>query len=452
MKRLIWKTPVVGRLAVMGVLLLAVVMPARAGLAIQQWTQSGGARVYLIESPSIPMVDVQIDFDAGGRRDPAAQAGLASATAGMSSRGVRAGAGEPALDEDALDEAWTDLGASFSAGAGRDAMSFSLRSLTRADLLERAARLAARQMGEPRFDAAIWQRERERSVAALREAETRPASVAARAYARAVFGAHPYGQQTTPETLARIGVDDMRALHASRIRACRAVISIVGAVDRAQATRLVTTLLSRLPPGPCRTADDVPVPDVSPLAGPQELRIPFASAQAHVYVGQPGYARQDPDHFALTVGNYILGGGGFVSRLSEEVRQKRGLSYSVYSSFSPGRHAGAFTVGLQTRPDQADQAVAVVREVLRRFVAEGPTEAELRAAKDGLINGYPLLLDSNRKLLGNLSNIAWNQLPLDYLDTWTDRVQAVSAAQVREAMARKLRPEAMVTVVLGGRP
>jgi zinc protease len=152
------------------------------------------------------------------------------------------------------------------------------------------------------------------------------------------------------------------------------------------------------------------------------------------------------------VGNYILGGGGFVSRLSEEVRQKRGLSYSVYSSFSPGRHAGAFTVGLQTRPDQADQAVAVVREVLRRFVAEGPTEAELRAAKDGLINGYPLLLDSNRKLLGNLSNIAWNQLPLDYLDTWTDRVQAVSAAQVREAMARKLRPEAMVTVVLGGRP
>ena len=128
-----------------------------------------------------------------------------------------------------------------------------------------------------------------------------------------------------------------------------------------------------------------------PLAEPSVKEIPFASAQAHVLIGQPGYKRSDPDHFALMVGNYILGGGGFVSRLTQEVREKRGLSYSVYSYFSPGLHAGAFTVGLQTRPDQAAQAVQVAREVLARFVTEGPTEAELKAAKDNLIGGFPLL-------------------------------------------------------------
>ncbi|MDP3309597.1 MAG: insulinase family protein, partial [Polaromonas sp.] len=192
--------------------------------------------------------------------------------------------------------------------------------------------------------------------------------------------------------------------------------------------------------------------EVPPLPAARELRIPFDSAQAHVLMGQPGFKRNDPDFFAITLGNYILGGGGFVSRLTEEVREKRGLSYSVYSGFSPGRHAGAFTIGLQTRPDQAAQAIEVSRQVLAKFVAEGPTAAELQAAKDNLIGGFPLLIDSNRKLLGNLSNIAWNDLPLDYLDNWTARIAKVSAADVKAAFARKLQPEKMVTVTVGAAP
>lgn len=133
-----------------------------------------------------------------------------------------------------------------------------------------------------------------------------------------------------------------------------------------------------------------------------------------------------------------------------EVREKRGLTYGVSSDFSPGRHAGAFTVGLQTRADQANAAMAVARETLARFVAEGPTDEELKAAKDNLVGGFALRLDSNRKLLGNVANIAWNGLPLDYLDTWTQRVQAVTTAQIRAAFARMLQPERMVTVVVGG--
>jgi zinc protease len=144
-----------------------------------------------------------------------------------------------------------------------------------------------------------------------------------------------------------------------------------------------------------------------------------------------------------------LGGGGFTSRLTEEVREKRGLTYSVYSYFAPGLHAGAFTVGLQTRPDQAQQALNLVHEVLRKFVQEGPTETELQAAKDNLIGGFALRLDSNRKLLDNVANIAWNGLPLDYLDTWTQQVQKLTVADIREAFARTVQPERMVTVVLG---
>lgn len=422
---------------------------AWALLPIQHWTEPSGARIWLVESPVIPMVDVQIDFDAGSRRDPAPQAGLASAVALMTSKGVRGQAGEPPLDENALGEAWADLGASFDASVDNDALHYSLRSLTDPALLDRAARLAARQLAEPSWPADVWQRDRARWSASLREARTRPATVAGDAFKLAVYGDHPYGQRTTADTLARIDVADMAAFHSRHVAACRAQVSIVGAVTRAQAQTLVATLLARLPAS-AGCAPLPPVPEVAPLMAPVDQRIPFASAQAHVLIGQPGFPRRDPDFLALLVGNHILGGGGFVSRLTSEVREKRGLSYSVYSFFSGGLHAGAFTIGLQTRPDQAAQAVQVSRDVVSRFVAEGPTEAELRAAKDNLIGGFALRIDSNKKLLGNVANIAWNGLPLDYLDHWTSKVEALTVADVRAALQRKLQPDRMVTVVVGG--
>ena len=442
------------RLLAVGVTTLLLMQSGWAGIAIQHWSQASGVQVYLAESHAIPMVDLQLDFDAGGRRDPDAKAGLASVTAGMTSKGVLAsrssGIDQPALDENGLSEAWVDLGALFGASAGSDRMSFSLRSLTYPDLLVKAIHLAARQLGEPAFPATVWLRERERLNAALKESNTRPGTVAGRAFAAAVYGAHPYGFEMTETTLSRIDVADMKALYATLITPCRAKVSIVGAVTRAQADALVRQLFARLQAGPGATCAPLPaVPEVAALAGPQDQRISFDSAQAHVLLGQPGYKRNDPDFFALTVGNYVLGGGGFVSRLTAEVREKRGLSYSVYSYFSPGLHAGAFTIGLQTRPDQAQQALTVSREVLARFVQEGPTQAELDAAKSNLIGGFPLLIDSNRKLLGNVANIAWNNLALDYLDSWTQQIDKLTVADVRNAFARKLQPEKMVTVVVG---
>jgi zinc protease len=428
-----------------------------AAIPIQQWTQPSGAKVYFVESPSIPMVDVRLEFDAGGRREPADKAGLASVTASMADKGITAakeGAGgsgpyAAALDENQLSEAWADLGAGFGGSGGSDRMSFSLRSLTYPDLLAKAVQLASRQLGDPAFPPEIWERERQRISANIREALTRPGTVAGRAYSPAVYGSHPYGHETTEESLQRITVQDMKR-HYQMVQPCRAKVSIVGAVTRAQADAIVTTLLSRLPAavqGRCEPLP--PVPEVAPLAAPLERDIPFASAQAHVLIGQPGYKRADPDYFAMLVGNYTLGGGGFVSRLSREVREKRGLSYAISSHFAPGLHAGAFTISLQTRPDQAAEAVRLVREVVAKFVAEGPTPAELKAAKDNLIGGFPLFIDSNRKLLDNIANIAWYDLPVDYLDTWIAHVQRITAADVKAAFARKLQPQRMVAVIVG---
>ena len=426
---------------------------AVAGIPIQKWTLPNGATVFLVESPAIAMLDVQIDFDAGSRRDSLDKAGLASVTAAQAGKGVAARGGLPALDENALGEAWADLGAQYGSGAGSDRMSFSLRTLTEPDLLVKAAALAARQIGEPAFPDSVWQRDRQKAIANLKESYTRPGNVAGRAFSQGVYGNHPYGFEPDEATLGRISVADMQQFYAAGVVACRARISMVGAVTRLQADGLARQLLARLPQTACATLPALPViPEVAALTQALQKNIAFDAAQAQVLMGQPGYKRNDPAFFPLLVGNYILGGGGFVSRLQNEVREKRGLTYGASSNFAPGLHAGAFTVSLQTRPDQAALALDVARTVVKDFVANGPTDAELKAAKDNLMGGFALLIDSNRKLLGNISNIAWNDLPLDYLDTWTQQIEKVTLQDIKAAFSAKLQPDKMVTIVLGGTP
>ena len=422
---------------------------AQASLAIEQWTQPSGARVYLVQSNTLPMLDLQIDVDAGSRRDPAQQAGLAQATAQMFDKGVLAHGGRPAMDENQLVESWADVGAQFRVQATADRLSFQLRTLTRADLLEQTAALTAHQLAAPAFPQAVWARERERLVAAWQQAQTRPGTRAARLFAEAVYGDHPYGREAQPSTWAAIEEADLRAFFERHVRACDARVTLVGDIERAAADALVTRLLAGWS---ARSCDPLPpVAEVMPLQEGRTLNEPIDAAQAHILIGQPGFPRSDPDFLALTVGNHILGGSGFTSRLMQEIRERRGLTYGIYSYFSPGRHAGAFTVSMQTRPDQAAEAVRLIHEEIRRFVAEGPTPQELAEAQQALINGFALRLDSNRKWLDNVAAMAWNDLPLDYLDTWTAHIAALTVEQVRSAMQRVLQPQRLVTVVVGGR-
>ena len=421
---------------------------SHATLPIQTFATDSGAKVYLIESHTLPMVDVQIDFDAGSRRDPAGKTGLASRVASLTAKGLRAQGGLAALDENQLGEAWADLGASFGGGAGDDRMSFKLRSLTQAALLSQAVELAARQMAHPAYSTPQWEEERARDIAALKESLTRPATVAQERFMAALYPDHAYGQRVTEASLHAIAVEDLMRFHRQHLLACRAKISIVGALNRQQAQDLARQLMAHLPqPRPCPSLG--PVADPSPLKQAQDIQVPFDSAQSQVFLGQPAHKRSDPDFFPLLVGNHILGGGGFVSRLTHQVREQRGLSYSVYSYFAPALHPGPFVAGLQTRPDQATQALQLTRDIVNEFIRHGPTEQELKAAQDNLIGGFALRIDSNRKLLDNLANIAWYELPANYLDTWTQKVQAVTRQDIQSAFQRHLSPQKMVSLILG---
>lgn len=444
----------------------------QAAPRVERWTHTSGAQVAWVGAPGIPMLDLRVDFDAGSRRDPPGQAGLADAMALMSQRGLAAlvtgGAAEPALDENAVAERWMDLGAQASVSASSDRLSLQLRTLTDAPVRQAAVALAARTLARPAWvsDAAseraalqqVWQRERDRWSAAWHNRRVQPDAVAWQRFSAEVFGSHPYGAEATPETWARIGLDDMRRHWQRHVRPCHAKVSLVGAVSRQEADAVVSALMAGLNMEPKTEGNPAAcpplpvVPEVAPLTEGRQIAVPMSTAQSHVLLGQPGHRRRDPDFFPLLLGNYVLGGGGFVSRITTEVREKRGLSYGAYSYFAPGEHAGAFTVGLQTRPDQAEQALAVARDVVAGFVAEGPTEAELQAARDFMVKGFALRIDTNRKLLDNVANILWFDLPPDYLQTWTDRVRAVTVADVRQAFARVLQPGRMVSVVVGGAP
>jgi zinc protease len=408
---------------------------------IQHWRTDNGARVYFVAAPQLPMVDVRVVFDAGSARDDG-KPGLASLTNDMLSQG----AGK--LDADAIAERFDAVGARFGSQSHRDMAVVSLRSLTREELLNPALDTLALVLAEPSFPESALKRERGRMLVGLEQQAQSPGDIAQKALYKAVFRDRPYASPVlgTRESVAKLGADDVRAFHRRYYVARNAVVAIVGDLDRAGAERLAERVVARLPRGE-PAAHLAPVP---PLREAKRIDIDYPSAQTHILLGQPGMQRGDPDYFPLYVGNYVLGGGGLVSRLSEEVREKRGLSYSVYSYFIPMHVTGPFIVGLQTRNESAGRALRVLDATLKQFVAEGPTGDELAAAKKHITGGFPLQIDSNSDIVGYLAVIGFYGLPLDYLKEFTRRVDSVSAHEVKDAFQRRVHPERMVTVMVGG--
>jgi zinc protease len=410
---------------------------ALAGVKIEHWIAPTGAKVYFVETRVLPILDVQIDFAAGGAFVPAANSGLAGLTRSL----LEAGAAD--LDEEKIAGRLVDIGARLGGGADSDRASVSLRTLASKPEREAALELMRTVLSAPTFPQPVLEREKARTIASIREAETRPDAIAGKRFAAAIYPDHPYGVSPTVDSVGAITRDDLVAFHRRHYGARGAVVSIIGDVSRAEAEAIARYLTEGLPPG---GAELVPPPVKKPLR--QTVKIPHPAAQSHVHVGLPAISRSDPDYFPLLVGNYTLGGGGFVSRLMQEVREKRGYAYSVYSYFSPRKLAGPFEIGLQTKRDQVDAALKVVDEVLAGYMATGPTAKELAAAKKNMVDGLALRMDSNAKLLGYLSAIGFYGLPLTYLDDFPARVKAVTAEQVKAAFARHVKPENLVTVVV----
>jgi len=420
-----------------GVSLCLLAQFAEAGPKIQHWLAPSGAKVFFVESHALPILDVQVDFVAGTAYDPAGKSGLASLTRGLLDQGAEG------LDETQIANRMADLGATFSGGADMDRASVGLRTLSAADKRGPALDILRAVLVSPRFPAEVFAREKARSIAALKEALTRPEAIAGKAFWLAMYPGHPYGMQSTPESVSAIERDDLPAFYQAHYTAQRASVTIVGDLSRADAEAMAQQLTAALPAGTGAAPLSAPTLPVA-----SEQRIAHPAAQAHLLLGLPAIKRGDPDFFPLLVGNYSLGGGGFVSRLMKEVRDKRGFAYSVYSYFHPLAQLGPFQVGLQTKKAQANDALKVTREVLADFLAKGPSEAELKAAKQNLVGSFPLRLDSNKKILENVAVIGFYGMPLDYLDRYAENIEKVTVADIKAAFSRHVKAENLVTLVV----
>lgn len=408
---------------------------------IQHWQSPSGARVLFVENHDLPMLDVNVTVPAGSSFDTADKSGVANLTHHLLD------AGAEGLSEDDISRGMADIGAQFGGGFDQDRSALSLRTLSSATERNKALDIMARVLQQPLFPEAILKREKARIIAGLKEAETKPESIADKALQKAVYGAHPYALHVSGEVASvdNITAADLKDFYRAHYQAGGAVVAIMGDVTRAEAEAIAQKLTAQLPEGDAPPA----LPKVTLQINASELRIAHPATQSHILIGVPGMARNDPDYFPLYVGNYILGGGGFVSRLMNEVREKRGLAYNVYSYFMPLKQPGMFEIGLQTKKEQADEALQLVRGTLAEFIAKGPTEKELVAAKQNIVGGFPLRIDSNRKIIEYLSVIGFYELPLTYLDDFTRKVEQVTVAQIRDAFARHINPQAMATVIVG---
>ncbi len=425
-----------------GLSLFAVSLGAAAIPDIQHWRTDNGARVYFVEAHEIPMVQLSIAFDAGSARDPVDRPGLAHLTSLM----LDEGAGE--LSGDAIAQRLESVGAVFGSDNARDMSVVELRSLSDAAMLDVAVAVLADILARPTFPADALAREKDRALVRLAQREQSPQETAQTEFYATLFGTHPYatppeGEEAGIKALTR---DELREFHKRYFTGANAVIAIVGDLTISEARAIAAKIIGGLPAG----KPAPPLASVQALERARQKDVRFNSAQSHILLGQPGVARGDPDYFPLYVGNHVLGGSGLVSRLSNEIREQRGLAYSVYSYFVPMRELGPYVIGLQTRNDQTGVALDVVRNTVERFVAEGPTADELQAAKQNITGAFPLNLDSNKKIAGNVLNIAFYGLPLDYLNTFTDNVERVTLEQVRDAFKRRVDPKRLVRVIVGG--
>lgn len=422
-------------------LLVGMVVSAhsQAVLPIEHWKTSQGVRVYFVAAPAIPMLDLQVDFDAGSRFDSPVKAGVASLTNSM------LGKGTATMNEGQIAEGLANIGAQRGGSAGDDRASVNLRTLTSEPERTAAIALFAQLLNNPTFPDAVLKREKERIVQSIREAESKPETIANKTFAQLLYGQHPYGFDADATTVAGISAADLKRFYQDYYTRDRVVVSMIGAITRAQAESIAEQLTSQLKP---QGVPKIALPAITKPAS-VDRRIEHPATQSHIFVGTTSIARGNPDYFALLVANYTLGGGGFVSRLYNEVRDKRGLAYSVYSYFSLQSQEGPFTIGLQTQREQTATALAVVRETVTSFAATGPTEAEVEAAKSNLIGGFALRIDTNRKILDNVAAVGFYQLPLNYLDTWTDQIKAVTKTQASEVFRKYIDPTKLVTVVVG---
>ncbi|MFV3404268.1 M16 family metallopeptidase [Pseudomonas sp. NY15463] len=413
--------------------------PSRRQLNIQHWTTAEGARVLFVEAHELPMFDLRLTFAAGSSQDGGSP-GLATLTNAMLNEGV---AGK---DVTAIAEGFEGLGADFGNGSYRDMAVASLRSLSAADKREPALKLFTDVVGKPTFPQDALARIKNQLLAGFEYEKQNPGKIGSKALFAKLYGEHPYAHPSdgTAQSLPGITLEQLRAFHAKAYAAGNTVIALVGDLSRDEAEAIAAQVSAGLPKGQALAK---PVQPVEPKPG--ATHIDFPSKQTHLMLAELGIDRNDPDWAALSLGNQILGGGAFGTRLMSEVREKRGLTYGVYSVFSPMQVRGPFMINLQTRAELSEGTLTLVKDILTDYLKTGPTQQELDDAKRELAGSFPLSNASNSSIVGQLGAIGFYNLPLSWLEDFMQQSQALTVEQVKAAMNKHLAADKLVIVTVG---
>ncbi|GAB4514126.1 MAG: pitrilysin family protein [Roseibium sp.] len=405
---------------------------------IQQVTSPGGIEAWLVEDHTVPLVAVNFSFAGGSAQDPDGKQGLTRLLAAT----LDEGAGD--LDSETFQARLEELAVSISFSTGKDRFYGSLRTLT--PTLQEAGNLLALAVNKPRFDADPVERMKTQLITRARKNESDPDAIAGRSLAEAMFGDHPYAQPTlgTEETLGQLTAGDLAAQHRRLLARDGLTVGVVGAIDAGTLSRLLDEVFAQLP----EKAELSPVEDLEPAFGAEVSRS-LAVPQTTILLGLPGLTRDDPDYQAAFVMNHILGGGTFTSWMYEEVREKRGLSYSTGTSLSPYAHAGLLIGSAATKAERAGEAVDVMLTQLRRMADEGPTEDELRSAKQFLTGSYALRFDSSGKIARQLVALQNSDLGIDYFERRNSEIEAVTLDDVRRVAQRLLAGKTPTIVTVG---
>lgn len=433
------------KLSLFPTLLAMTMLPAHA-IDIQRWHTDAGTQILLVERHDLPIVDYAVIFKgAGSTAEPVGKSHIASPLAAMLLRGTKQ------LSEEQFTEKINDLASRTSGSSSFEYSLFSFRSLSQINHLQPTAQLFGQALATPRFDAEVLQRLQNQAVLSLKQAQSYPSFLTAREQTRLNYGNHPYGKSaySNEASIRAVKMRDLQQFHRTHYAQNRAIVLIVGDIDRAGATRLVQQTLGALP----RESKVQAATPVVPIRGGQISHLPFdASEQTSISIGLPVLKYDDPDYFALLVGNYVLGGGGFDSRLMKVLRDQYGYTYGASSSLTAYEQAGPFNISLTTQRENSEKALQAAQQVLADFVAQGPTDAELKQAQDHITGSFPMNFDSNAKLLSVLVSIGLNQRPTDWLDTYNDKVRALTVDDIRRAWQKHIQPQKMNVVITGGQP
>lgn len=412
---------------------------AKPILNIQHWETSNGARVFYVNVKQLPMIDLRVVFAAGSSKDGNTP-GLAKLSNSMMGEGTNA------LNANEIAEKFDAVGAEFSTDSGRDMAMLGLRSLSNKKYLEPALHVFQQVLTQAIFPNRPFLRVKNNTLQAIKQQQQLPGYVANKAFYKAIYQQQPYAHPVigNSKSISALTEKQVEAFYHQYYVAKNAIIVIVGDINKNQAMTMANYVVSGLPRGKTPGKQDI----LNSKIQAKLQQINFPSAQTTVIFGQQGVTRKDPDYFPLYVGNYILG-GGMISRLFENVRTKQGLTYDVYSQFYPLQYDGPFYIRLQTRNAAAKQALQLSQSILETFIKEGPSNEELVAAKKHIIDGFPLRIDSNRSIASILTIIGFYQLPLNYLDTFRQKVAAVTVNKIHRAFRNRVHPKQLVTVMVG---